>query len=65
MQRKFLSGGGISQIYPPPEGAVDSRVRTDHRDYSPGDSDCRSLGLVRYGEPVQHGGGRYRFGHDR
>lgn len=36
MQRKFLSGGGISQIYPPPEGAVDSRVRTDHRYHRPG-----------------------------
>ena len=46
MQRKFLSGGGISQIYPPPERAVDSRVRPDHRDYRPGGSDSGAVGLV-------------------
>ncbi len=57
MQRKFLSGGGISQIYPPPEGAVDSRVRSGHRDYRPGCDDSRPLGLVGNQEPVQHGGG--------
>lgn len=60
MQRKFLSGGGISQIYPPPEGAVDSRVRTDHRDYRPGGADRGTVGLVGDHKPVQHGGGDAR-----
>ena len=52
MQRKFLSGGGISQIYPPPEGAVDSRVRTDHRDHRPGGADRGTVGLVGDHKPV-------------
>ena len=56
-------GGGFSQIYPPPEGAVNHRVRPDHRDHSPGGPDSRSLGLVGDREPVQHGGGRYRLGY--
>lgn len=60
MQRKFLSGGGISQIYPPPEGAVDSRVRTDHRDHRPGGADRGTVGLVGDHKPVQHGGGDAR-----
>ena len=60
MQRKFLSGGGISQIYPPPEGAVDSRVRTDHRDHRPGGVDRGTVGLVGDHKPVQHGGGDAR-----
>lgn len=60
MQWKFLSGGGISQIYPPPEGAVDSRVRTDHRDHRPGGADRGTVGLVGDHKPVQHGGGDAR-----
>lgn len=46
MQRKILSGGGISQIYPPSEGAVDSRVRPDYRDHRPGGSDRGTVGLL-------------------
>ena len=38
-------GGGISQIYPPPEGAVDSRVRPDHRDHGPGGADRGGRGV--------------------
>lgn len=64
MQRKFLSGGGISEIYPSSEGAVDSRVRPDHRDYSLGYLDRGAVGLVCHQKPVQHGGGRHRVWHD-
>ena len=54
-------GGGVSpQIYPPPEGAVDSRVRADHRDHRPGGADRGTVGLVGDHKPVQHGGGDAR-----
>lgn len=60
-----FGGGGISEIYPPPEGAVDGRVRPGHRDHRLGDIDRGAVGLLGDQEPVQHGGGRYRLGHHR
>lgn len=50
-------GGGYLPDLPAPEGAVDSRVRTDHRDHRPGGADRRTVGLVGDHKPVQHGGG--------
>lgn len=58
-------GGGISEIYPPPEGAVDGRVRPDHRDHRPGGVDRGAVGLVRHQEPVQLRDRRDRVGHHR